>query len=305
MLLEDGKADADKAGPDGTTPLMWAAACGNESVAYFLMQHGCAVEARDSKGQTALLHAVSRGHASITRQLLQHGADKDVVCPSTGNTPLIKAAKAGFEAVVQALLDAGADHLKQNAKGETAAAAAASAPQPSMAIITLLEGAGKPKVSAAELREEAGLGDGLDYVRSSSPTLSPPPLRPSSSNTTTTTTTTTSSQLRSGPSALLEYVGSNPASPVPPGGGGGGGGADELAEFLACLGLQKYLSVFQREEVDFPTLVTMNENDLKAIGLTLFGPRRKIAQAVKRWHEQRGGANMMQNLVQGVAQMGP
>jgi len=62
MLLDDANADVDAQGQDGTTPLMWAAACGNESVAYFLLQKGCKLELRDAAGRTALMHAVTKGH---------------------------------------------------------------------------------------------------------------------------------------------------------------------------------------------------------------------------------------------------
>lgn len=156
------------------------------------------------------------------------------------------------------------------------------------------------------------------------------------------------SDIRSGPTALLQFVGAS-GSPSP-----ASGNADELGEFLTvrwsllfaspplicvapsrppvlptffvvvrerganalspslpartnplpfthatvpvpllqCLGLQKYLELFRKEEVDFPTLITMTEADLKAIGLTLFGPRRKIASAIKRWHEQHAGSDL-------------
>lgn len=62
MLLDDANADVNAQGLDGTTPLMWAAACGNESVTYFLLQKGCDLEIRDTAGRTALMHAVTKGH---------------------------------------------------------------------------------------------------------------------------------------------------------------------------------------------------------------------------------------------------
>ena len=36
------------------------------------------------------------------------------------------------------------------------------------------------------------------------------------------------------------------------------------------------------QDIDFPTLLTMNEADLKSIGLAAFGPRRKIFAAIQR-----------------------
>eukprot|EP00045_Choanoeca_perplexa_P004189 m.36046 g.36046 ORF g.36046 m.36046 type:complete len:71 (-) comp12442_c0_seq1:58-270(-) len=55
----------------------------------------------------------------------------------------------------------------------------------------------------------------------------------------------------------------------------------DLKAFLGKLGLLKYLSLFQKEEVDFQTLTTMTDDDLRSIGLTLFGPRRKILLALE------------------------
>ena len=37
----------------------------------------------------------------------------------------------------------------------------------------------------------------------------------------------------------------------------------------------------QAQDIDYPTLLTMNEADLKSIGLTAFGPRRKIFAAIQ------------------------
>ena len=61
----------------------------------------------------------------------------------------------------------------------------------------------------------------------------------------------------------------------------------DIHEFLEVLGLTKYLPLFEKEEVDFETLVTMTETDLKGIGLSLFGPRRKISSAIKCWQEEQ------------------
>jgi hypothetical protein len=56
-----------------------------------------------------------------------------------------------------------------------------------------------------------------------------------------------------------------------------------MKAFLGSLGLLKYLALFQKEEVDFETLITMTDSDLRSIGLTLFGPRRKIMMALEPW----------------------
>ena len=105
-LLLDAGADAAKGTPDGLTPLMVAAGCGNESVCYFLLhvsthsslslvitlsthsiapsryclflpllQNGAEIDAQDAHGYTALCHAVRQGHHTVVQLLLEAGAD--------------------------------------------------------------------------------------------------------------------------------------------------------------------------------------------------------------------------------------
>lgn len=60
-----------------------------------------------------------------------------------------------------------------------------------------------------------------------------------------------------------------------------------ISDFLQDLKLEKYLQVFVEQEVDFETLLTLNDADLKEIGINLFGPRRKISAAVASWKENQ------------------
>ncbi|KAJ8395910.1 hypothetical protein AAFF_G00027930 [Aldrovandia affinis] len=65
-----------------------------------------------------------------------------------------------------------------------------------------------------------------------------------------------------------------------------------LDEGLKALGLEKYIHVFQQEQVDLNSLVLCSENDLKDLGIPL-GPRKKILSLVKReWDSEdvRAGA---------------
>lgn len=59
-----------------------------------------------------------------------------------------------------------------------------------------------------------------------------------------------------------------------------------IASFLEDLKLTKYLSVFEKQDIDFSTLLTLTDSDLKDAGIVLFGPRRKIFTAVSRWKEE-------------------
>lgn len=55
----------------------------------------------------------------------------------------------------------------------------------------------------------------------------------------------------------------------------------DISDVLTRLGLSKYMQVFQQQEVDYQTFLTLTESDLKELGITTFGPRKKILIAIK------------------------
>ncbi|XP_028332913.1 ankyrin repeat and SAM domain-containing protein 3 isoform X2 [Gouania willdenowi] len=61
-------------------------------------------------------------------------------------------------------------------------------------------------------------------------------------------------------------------------------GPKDLAEFLEQIGLVKYLPLLEEQDIDLRIFLTLTENDLKEIGITLFGPKRKMTSAIARWH---------------------
>ncbi|KAM9305854.1 ankyrin repeat and SAM domain-containing protein 3 [Gastrophryne carolinensis] len=61
-------------------------------------------------------------------------------------------------------------------------------------------------------------------------------------------------------------------------------GPKDLAEMLEQIGCSKYLSVFQEQDVNLRIFLTLTESDLKEVGITLFGPKRKMTSAIARWH---------------------
>ncbi|XP_057682876.1 ankyrin repeat and SAM domain-containing protein 3 [Corythoichthys intestinalis] len=61
-------------------------------------------------------------------------------------------------------------------------------------------------------------------------------------------------------------------------------GPKDLAEFLEQLGFSKYLPLLEEQDIDLRIFLTLTENDLKEIGITLFGPKRKMTSAIARWH---------------------
>ncbi|XP_011182331.1 pre-mRNA splicing regulator USH1G [Zeugodacus cucurbitae] len=53
-----------------------------------------------------------------------------------------------------------------------------------------------------------------------------------------------------------------------------------IARFLTAWGLDEYLSVFQKQQIDLDTLILLTEADLKSLGLPL-GPFRKLTCAIQ------------------------
>ncbi|XP_007937787.1 ankyrin repeat and SAM domain-containing protein 3 [Orycteropus afer afer] len=61
-------------------------------------------------------------------------------------------------------------------------------------------------------------------------------------------------------------------------------GPQDLASLLEQIGCLKYLQVFEEQDVDLRVFLTLTESDLKEVGITLFGPKRKMTSAIARWH---------------------
>ncbi|CAL8305032.1 unnamed protein product [Lota lota] len=63
-----------------------------------------------------------------------------------------------------------------------------------------------------------------------------------------------------------------------------GARAPDLSEFLEQMGFSKYLPLLEEQDIDLRIFLTLTENDLKEVGITLFGPKRKMTHAIARWH---------------------
>ncbi|XP_063732280.1 bicaudal C homolog 2 isoform X2 [Eleginops maclovinus] len=55
---------------------------------------------------------------------------------------------------------------------------------------------------------------------------------------------------------------------------------DDLPELLSQLGLIKYIDVFEQQEIDYQTFLTLSDEDLKEVGISTFGARRKMLLAI-------------------------
>ena len=58
-------------------------------------------------------------------------------------------------------------------------------------------------------------------------------------------------------------------------------------EKIFPLGLEKYQDIFLENEIDLPLLLTMTDKELREVGITKLGPRRKLTAAIGRMKERR------------------
>ena len=59
-----------------------------------------------------------------------------------------------------------------------------------------------------------------------------------------------------------------------------------LTEFLNDIGLSKLEEVFIKQEVDFHLLLKLSNEELKDVGIAIFGQRKKILTAAERFKSQ-------------------
>ena len=60
-----------------------------------------------------------------------------------------------------------------------------------------------------------------------------------------------------------------------------------VSQLLRQLGLEKYGDMFSENEIDLPLLLTMEDSQLRQIGITKLGPRRKLTAAIGRMKQER------------------
>lgn len=105
--------------PRGKTPLLQAAAAGNDIVADMLIQAGANVNVRDEEGSTPLILATIAGNAKTVRHLIEKNADPHAL-NAHDRTALMWAAALGRREIAQMLIRSGADSEQHNQTGQTA-----------------------------------------------------------------------------------------------------------------------------------------------------------------------------------------
>ncbi|KAK3602401.1 hypothetical protein CHS0354_030122 [Potamilus streckersoni] len=61
----------------------------------------------------------------------------------------------------------------------------------------------------------------------------------------------------------------------------------DLAELFSSCGLGKYTDLFQQQEIDLATFLTLTDQDLRELGITTFGARRKMLLAIAELNKRK------------------
>jgi len=270
MLLTAGKADVNATGVNGMSPLMWSAACSNnEGIIRLMLKHKANLNAVDDTGRCALAWAVLTEQKMAARVLLESGADIEARRGKHARTSLLMAVASRSEVMVDLLLGAEANSDAVDKSGKSALDLAHEKPY-SSAIVNLLKRGCRE--SKEKLRSPADVGTTFFAAGAAVPTAD---LADVASGARTAVDRATSSPSRRRLSGAADCALH---------------GVSTIEEFLKRLKLSKYLPLFEEKGIDFKTFIAMDEAKLKAIGLTLFGPRRKIYFATQQWQDKNPSA---------------
>jgi len=111
-------AEKDARNIDMRTPLHLAAEHGHPVIARFLLSRGADIKARDKYGWTPLHYAAAKGRKGVVEKLLTKGAEGGA-CENQGMTPLHMAASTGQLEIVKILLDQNPKAVPRDYLGRT------------------------------------------------------------------------------------------------------------------------------------------------------------------------------------------
>jgi ankyrin repeat protein len=118
-LLLDHGANIEITNPKFTN-LMFSCLCGHTSTTKLLLDRGASTYVRNLFGDSALHIACwSGGNISIVKLLLEHGCDINAVDSRYSNSPLHVACSNGHTQIVEELVARGADITLKNRDGQT------------------------------------------------------------------------------------------------------------------------------------------------------------------------------------------
>ncbi|XP_053527694.1 ankyrin repeat and SAM domain-containing protein 3 isoform X3 [Artibeus jamaicensis] len=284
FLLDSG-ANANVREPIyGFTPLMEAAAAGHEIIVQYFLNHGVKVDTRDHSGATARMLAKQYGHMKIVGLIDAHSLSlpkslyrspeqvppQGYVTFNSSDENLLVGEGLCYRDVTSPINDRDVESSSSSSREEQAFCAHLGAVRSSSSSEGLARAPGVSSEASLESNEDS------DNARKSS-------VRKQAKSYMKIKNRHSNSENQWPPSTGTSGAACPPGS-VPQTERFPYSGPQDLATLLEQIGCLKYLQLFEEQDVDLRIFLTLTESDLKEIGVTLFGPKRKMTSAIARWH---------------------
>nr|VZI37613.1 unnamed protein product [Spirometra erinaceieuropaei] len=243
-----------------STPLHLAAGYNNIEVVEFLLDMGADANAQDKGGLIPLHNASSYGHIDVAALLIRHGTSVNAV-DKWGYTPLHEAAQKGRTQLCSLLLAHGANPNARNEEGQTPydlataddvkSLLADAMPLPALPTLSdslSVNGIGSNSAAFVAFPSAVHVGPRIEGQGQETPDASAivNAAHPIASTSVTQPTLTT-------------------------------------ASFLTSIGLDHLVELFDKEQVTLDILAELGHEELKELGVTVYGQRHKIIKGVARF----------------------
>ncbi|VDO05956.1 unnamed protein product [Rodentolepis nana] len=280
LITADNINCRDTAGRN-STPLHLAAGYNNLEVVEFLLAAGADVNAQDKGGLIPLHNASSYGHVDVAAILIRHGTSVNAV-DKWGYTPLHEAAQKGRTQLCSLLLAHGANPLTRNEEGQTPLDLATADD-----VKCLLSDAMPSAIGAPMCLPLAASSSSSLLPSSSAHQISHLPS--SASNAITVAAVSTDGPRIEGqgraeeegllnqPPVQQQQPLALPQQPILQ------TTTMTIASFLTSLGLDHLVELFDKEQVTLDILVELGHEELKELGVVVYGQRHKIIKGVSRY----------------------
>ncbi|XP_061087490.1 ankyrin repeat and SAM domain-containing protein 3 isoform X2 [Conger conger] len=263
-FLLDNNANANIKEPiSGFSPLMEAAASGHEIIVQYLLEHGVKVDERNAKGETARTLAMLYGHTKIASLIdMRSMRPKQDLSSSEDSDSAPPRSRLSRSKVKGPSIHDGPQAIAKFRVGGTSRHCEPTVAPPGY-VTFRDEGEQSEGICNRDVTSPINELDGQsNSSRDESPFFDNdmPTMRSSSSSS----------------EGLPHMIGLSREASLE--------SNEDLAEFLEQIGFSKYFSVLEEQDIDLRIFLTLTENDLKEVGITLFGPKRKMTSAIARWH---------------------
>ncbi|KAE9556049.1 hypothetical protein FO519_000683 [Halicephalobus sp. NKZ332] len=204
---------------------------------------------KNSMGWTPLMYAAYLGHVKVCEFLCSKGAPLESTNES-GQTALMLAASCGSKDMVVFLVGEGADVNKQDKKGQSSLHYATRYNQSTITDV-LVKAGGDPN-----LQDFHGMTPTLNACKKGDPTR----VNKSGEN---------GEFLAAEHPNVLKLLQNRLT----------------MNDLLQQLGLEKYIPIFERDEITLNLFLKLTEQDLTDMGINLFGPKKKLMNVINHYQQ--------------------